>query len=116
MRTIEIEWRPLGIKVLAELSDEPNRNLSDLLWENLPYHSLQNHALVSGHHLYHLVPSRPLLYAQAEWKEDRTKSPDGTMFLSQLQHLAIKYGPLSDSGFAVMRPCSSAVAGGLLTS
>jgi hypothetical protein len=96
MRTVEIEWQPLGIKVLAELFDGPNRNLCDLFWDNLPYHSLQNHALVSGHHLYHLVPSVELLYTQAERKEDRTKSPDGTLFLSQLQHLAIKYGPLSE--------------------
>jgi hypothetical protein len=96
MRVVEIEWYPLGIKVHAELFDGPNKNLSDLFWNNLPYNSLQNHALVSGHHLYHLVPSVELLYTQAGRKEDRTKSPDGTLFLSQLQHLAIKYGPLSE--------------------
>jgi Cucumopine synthase C-terminal helical bundle domain len=96
MRLVEIDWVPLGIKVTAELSEGPNRNLSDLFWRQLPYNSLQNHALVSGHHLYHLVPSVELLYTQAERKEDRTKSPDGTLFLSQLQHLAIKYGPLSE--------------------
>jgi hypothetical protein len=96
MRIVEIEWHPLGIKVDAELFDGPNKHLSDLFWQNLPYNSLQNHALVSGHHLYHLVPSVELLYTQAGRKEDRTKSADGTLFLSQLQHLAIKYGPLSE--------------------
>jgi hypothetical protein len=96
MRFVEIEWQPLGIKVLARLFDGPNAHLCDLFWRTLPYNSLQNHALVSGHHLYHLVPSVELLYTQAEHKEDRTQSPDGTLFLSQLQHLAIKYGPLSE--------------------
>lgn len=96
MRTVEIEWHPLGIKVVAILTEGANRNLADLLWDSLPYNSLQNHALVSGNHLYHLVPTIELLYTQAERKEDRTKSPDGTLFLSQLQHLAIKYGPLSE--------------------
>lgn len=96
MRRVEIEWLPLGIKVLAELSEGPNRHLADLFWDRLPYNSLQNHALVSGHHLYHLVPSVELLYTEAGHKEDRTKSADGTLFLSQLQHLAIKYGPLSE--------------------
>jgi hypothetical protein len=96
MRTIEIEWLPFGITVVAELTSGANRNLADLFWESLPYNALQNHALVSGEHLYHLVPIMELIYTQAERKEDRTKSPDGTLFLSQLQHLAIKYGRLSE--------------------
>jgi hypothetical protein len=96
MREIEIEWHPLGITVTAQLIDQPNRNLSDLLWERLPYNALQNHALVSGDHLYHLVPIPELLYTAADFKEDRTQSADGTLFLSQLQHLAIKYGVLSE--------------------
>lgn len=96
MREIEIEWQPIGIAVTARLYEDPNRNLSDLFWNALPYNSLQNHALVSGHHLYHLVPLVDLIFTQAERKEDRTLSPDGTLFLSQLQHLAIKYGPLSE--------------------
>ncbi|HEX6241269.1 MAG TPA: hypothetical protein VFZ61_10265, partial [Polyangiales bacterium] len=66
------------------------------LWEMLPYNSLQNHALVSGDHLYHLVPSAELIYTHPQRKTDRTKTPDGTLFLSQLQHLAIKYGRLSE--------------------
>ena len=96
MRAIEIEWRPFGVTVDAVLTDEPNGNLADLFWSRLPYNALQNHALVSGDHLYHLVPIVELLYTPAQWKEDRTKSPDGTLFLSQLQHLAIKYGTLSE--------------------
>ncbi|MCP2330332.1 DUF3830 family protein [Actinoalloteichus caeruleus] len=97
MRQIEIEWVQPGITVTADLNEERNPRLADLLWnELLPYNSLQNHALVSGNHLYHLVPHHQLVYTRAEYKEDRTKSPDGTVFLSQLQHLAVKYGPLSE--------------------
>lgn len=96
MREIEIEFNPVGIKVIAELFDNPNGNLAKLFWDSLPYNALQNHALVSGNHLYHLVPLVELIYTHAEMKEDRTQSPDGTLFLSQLQHLAIKYGPLSE--------------------
>jgi hypothetical protein len=96
MREIEMEWLPVGIKVTARLFEDRNRRLADLLWDALPYNSLQNHALVSGHHLYHLVPLVELIYTAADEKEDRTQSPDGTLFLSQLQHLALKYGPLSE--------------------
>ncbi|WP_134662553.1 MULTISPECIES: hypothetical protein [unclassified Amycolatopsis] len=95
MREIEIEWVQLGVTVNAEL-DGRNPKLADLLWESLPYNSLQNHALVSGNHLYHLAPIRELIFTQADRTEDRTLSPDGTVFLSQLQHLAVKYGPLSE--------------------
>lgn len=94
---MEIEWVQTGITVTADLSWERNPRLADLLWnELLPYNSLQNHALVSGKHLYHLVPRPELVYLEAEHKEDRTQSPDGTIFLSQLQHLAVKYGPLTE--------------------
>jgi Cucumopine synthase C-terminal helical bundle domain len=97
MRQIEIEWVQTGITITADLSEERNPGLADLLWnELLPYNSLQNHALVSGKHLYHLVPHHQLVYLEAEYKEDRTQSPDGTVFLSQLQHLAVKYGPLTE--------------------
>ncbi|MBL7498860.1 hypothetical protein I6A84_40500 [Frankia sp. CNm7] len=97
MRQIEIEWRPAGIRVTADLDEERNPNLVDLLWSKLPYNSLQNHALVSGDHLYHLVPHPELIYTEPTMRvADRTKEPDGTIFLSQLQHVGIKYGPLSE--------------------
>ena len=99
MRQIEIEWLPLGISVTADLDDGPgarNPTLVDLLWAKLPYRSLQNHALVSGNHLYHLVPHPELIYTEPSTREDRTLSPDGTVFLSQLQHVGIKYGPLTE--------------------
>jgi hypothetical protein len=93
---IEIQWVQPDITVTAEL-DNRNPQLVDLLWNRfLPYHSLQNHALVSGDHLYHLVPHPELIYTPAQYTEDRTTSPDGTVFLSQLQHLAVKYGPLTE--------------------
>lgn len=96
MRQIEIEWVGINRKVTADLVDTKNPNLCDLLWENLPYNSIQSHALVSGDHLYHVTPIYRLVWEQAKYKEDRTKSPDGTVFLSQLQHLAVKYGVLSE--------------------
>jgi hypothetical protein len=96
MHQIELKWLPLDITVTATLEYDKNPRLAALLWDKLPYASLQNHALVSGNHLYHLAPFPELIYTTAEYKEDRTLSEDGTLFLSQLQHLAIKYGPLSE--------------------
>jgi hypothetical protein len=96
MRQIEIEWVGIGRKVTVELEETKNGHLCDLLWRNLPYNSLQNHALVSGHHLYHLAPIVDLIYTPARTLEDRTLSPDGTVFLSHLQHLAVKYGELTE--------------------
>jgi hypothetical protein len=96
MRQIEIEWVGINRKVSADLIETKNPNLCNLLWDNLPYNSIQSHALVSGDHLYHVVPNWRLVWEQAMNKEDRTRSPDGTVFLSQLQHLAVKYGVLSE--------------------
>lgn len=96
MRQIEIEWVGLGRKVTADLFDNKNTELSDLLWSYLPYNSIQSHALVSGDHLYHVAPIAKLVYTHASTREDRTKSPYGTVFLSQLQHMAVKYGELTE--------------------
>jgi hypothetical protein len=96
MRQIEIEWVGINRKVTADLIETKNQNLCNLLWDNLPYNSIQSHALVSGDHLYHVVPIWRLVWEQATFKEDRTLCPDGTVFLSQLQHLAVKYGHLTE--------------------
>src|SRR5262245_48238665 len=96
MKQIEIEWVPLGLKVTAALVEDQNPNLCKLLWNSLPYATIQTHALVSGEHLYHVAPIPELVTTPAMYKEDRTQSPEGTVFLSQLQHLAIKYGHITE--------------------
>ncbi|TQV92189.1 cucumopine synthase [Cordyceps javanica] len=107
-RRINISWPQLNITVTAEMRDDVNPTLIDLLFENLPYRSLQNHALVSGDHLYHLVPAEKLIYAEPDYKvPDRTTEPDGTVFLSGLQHLAVKYGPLTE--YLPAAPCGNIV-------
>lgn len=94
-RRIQIEWAELGITVSAEL-DGRNPALADALWNALPYRTLQGHALVAGHHLFHVAPVHELLYLPAEQKVDRRTVPDGTVFCSRLQHLGIKYGELTE--------------------
>src|SRR5690606_33316442 len=74
-----------------------NSDMIDLMWRNLPYNSVQNHALVSGDHLYHLLPVPEMTYTPVDHVlPDRTKAPDGTVFLSHLMHMAIKYGELTE--------------------
>ncbi|WP_233521647.1 cucumopine synthase-related protein [Streptomyces triticagri] len=96
VRTLEIAWPDLGITVTAEL-DGRNPELADTLWNSLPYRSLQGHALVAGSHLYHVAPIHELLHTHpSERIADRREAPDGTVFLSGLQHLGIKYGELTE--------------------
>lgn len=95
-KRVEIGWPALGIAVTAELDDR-NAALAQSLWDAMPYRSLQGHALVAGHHLYHVAPVHSLLYQAATYKvEDRRYEPDGTIFASRLQHLGIKYGELTE--------------------
>jgi hypothetical protein len=94
-RHVEIAWPDLGITVSAEL-DGRNAVLADALWESLPYRSLQGHALVAGHDLYHVAPIPSLLHLHAPHRFDRREAPDGTVFCSALQHVGIKYGTLTE--------------------
>jgi hypothetical protein len=59
-RELKIKWPKLDVTVTVRMHDL-NTALVNLLWDVLPYRSLQTHALVTGDHLYHLVPSEPLL-------------------------------------------------------
>ncbi|MFC5186256.1 cucumopine synthase-related protein [Actinomadura harenae] len=79
----------------AEL-DQRNAELADVLWDSLPYRSLQGHALVAGHHLFHVAPIHDLLHLRGRHRVDRRTAPDGTVFCSRLQHLGIKYGDLTE--------------------
>lgn len=56
-RVIKIKWQKLGIRVTALMTVVENSHLIDLLFKNLPYRALQSHALVSGDHLYHIIPA-----------------------------------------------------------
>ncbi|RAL13543.1 cucumopine synthase [Aspergillus homomorphus CBS 101889] len=108
-RKIKVKWPQLDITVTAVMNDEANAHLIDILYERLPYRSLQNHALVSGDHLYHLVPAEKLIYTKGNYiVPNRVMEPDGTVFLSGLQHLAIKYGPLTE--YLPAAPCGKIVA------
>ncbi|PLB53813.1 hypothetical protein P170DRAFT_451806 [Aspergillus steynii IBT 23096] len=95
-RTIKIHWPKLNIMITAIMT-ERNPALVNLLFSKLPYRSLQSHALVSGDHLYHLVPAEALIYTHPDHKvPNRALEPDGTVFLSGFQHMAIKYGTLTE--------------------
>jgi hypothetical protein len=60
LRELKIKWPKLDVTVTVRMHDF-NSALVDLLWSTLPYRSLQTHALVTGDHLYLLVPSEPLI-------------------------------------------------------
>ncbi|KAJ5851863.1 uncharacterized protein N7529_011248 [Penicillium soppii] len=106
-RELRIKWPKLDVTVTVTMNDL-NSKLVNLLWDTLPYRSLQTHALVTGDHLYHLVPSESLLYTNPEYKiPDRTLEPDGTVFLSKFQHLAIKYGRVTEHQPAA--PCGNVI-------
>ncbi|WP_242613916.1 hypothetical protein [Actinomadura roseirufa] len=85
----------MGVTVTADLDDR-NAVLAQAVWDALPYRSLQGHALVAGHHLYHVAPIHDILHLPAAYRVDRRTVPDGTVFASRLQHLGLKYGPLTE--------------------
>lgn len=95
MRQLEIEWSTLGISVRADL-DTRNPELADAVWDALPYRSLQGHALVSGQYLYHVAPICDLLHVTAPCVADRRFEPDGMLYCTRLQHVGIKYGPVTE--------------------
>lgn len=97
MKEIVAAWPQLERQVRVQMDPTRNGALIELFLKHLPYTVLQNHALVSGDHLYHTCPIPELVHAKADYVEpDRTVTPDGTVFLSHLAHFGIKYGKLTE--------------------
>ena len=73
MRAIEFEWSELEIAVTAELADEKNPAKCDVLWRNLPIHSVQSHAFSSGERMY--APCKIVSDVADEWLDPRSRNP-----------------------------------------
>jgi hypothetical protein len=91
-----IAWPAVDI-TLDFVLDGRNPAYADIFRASVPYASLQTHALVSGDHIYHLHPDPDLALTAPTEVIDRPTAPGGTVFMSQLQHLAIKCGPVTET-------------------
>ncbi|KAF5855941.1 hypothetical protein ETB97_008165 [Aspergillus alliaceus] len=91
------KWPKLNMTATVKMHGL-NPTLVNFFWDTLPFRSLQTHALVSGNHLYHRVLPEALIYSNPQYNvPGRADEPNGTVFLSKLQHLAIKYDPVTES-------------------
>lgn len=96
MKIIEMSFSPIKITIRAKLSENLNRELCKILWNSLPYRSIQCHALVAGEQLYHYTPIIEAISYQAQTKENKTKQPVGRINMSSLQLMSIKYGLITE--------------------
>jgi hypothetical protein len=89
-------WKSIDARVRITLDEECNTEFVEALWAALPYRTLQGHALVAGHLLYHTAPVHDFLHAKPDYLVDRRVAPVGTVYCSSLQHLTIKYGDMTE--------------------
>ncbi|MEM3467030.1 MAG: hypothetical protein QW566_11215 [Candidatus Jordarchaeales archaeon] len=92
-----IEWPELNAKVKAELLDNKNTELCDVLWEKMPYGGLQEHCLVTGELMYVWVPivttvDTPYTERYSEMKPGRI-----TYSIMTGQKYCIVYGPCTET-------------------
>lgn len=93
---IVLKFDPINITLRAKLLYKLNPKLCELLVQNLPYKSVQCHALVAGEQLYHYTPIIEAVTYKAKTKEDKTKQPVGRINMSSLELLSIKYGKITE--------------------
>jgi hypothetical protein len=93
---IVLQFDPIGITIKARLLHELNPGLCEILTKNLPYRSVQCHALVAGQQLYHYTPIIEAITYKAKTKEDKTKQSIGRINMSSLELLSIKYGVITE--------------------
>ncbi|WP_235437699.1 hypothetical protein [Kitasatospora griseola] len=94
MKRVDISWPALDVTVTATLTEDLSPELARVWWDMLPYRSIQSHAVVADGHFYHLAPGSEPVHTLHHTTEDRSLAPDGSVYLSRLQHLLIKYAPL----------------------
>lgn len=96
MRTMFIEWPDLGIKVAADMLDDKNPDMINEIWENLPLHAIQEHAMVTGKSMYSWVPMISL--AKPQYQMMIKDTPPGVVSYSQKtgNKLIVRYGECTE--------------------
>jgi hypothetical protein len=107
-RKIDINWPELGVKVVAELSDETNPELCEEFWQHLPFKVLQAHPVVSGESVYAWTPI--VSTAKVRHREAIIDCPVGRLRYSQAtgNKFSVQYGrglePLSQPVLGMVLP------------
>jgi len=105
-RQIEIQYPDLEITLTADLLEEKNPELCDLMWRNLPIETIQSHTMSTGEAMY--CPHRIVDFVKSQ-TELITEMPVGSVCMSIIDYksFSIYYGkrtePLPNSPVARIR-------------
>lgn len=85
------------ITLRGSFYEDINQDVIAALLSAGSFNSVLTHALVSGQYLYETAPSPDLMVAKPDTLRSRITAPVGTVFASQLQHLAVKAGEVTET-------------------
>jgi hypothetical protein len=96
-RFFTISFIPLNLSIDIEFDLTQNKQLIDKLVGVMPYKSLITHTIVSGGNIYHNIPiGNDFNFCPTSYT-NRINAPIGTVFMSDLQTLFIKYADISET-------------------
>lgn len=96
IKVMEIQWPNIGITVEAVPLDY-NIKFAEKFWENLPFKTIQLHAMVTGEDMYSYCPVSPVEYMHlVEKRIPIMDVPPGYITWSGLGLVAVVYGPCSE--------------------
>jgi hypothetical protein len=95
-RQITFDFLPFNKSITVQLREDKNQDLCNVLWQNLPYASIETHTVVSGKNLYHEIPILSPFFVEGDDFIRRPEAPVGTVFLPDIQTVMFKYGDVSE--------------------
>jgi len=95
MKEIRLSLLDPEISVRAVMLEDINANACEIMWNNLPYQSIQLHTLVAGKNIYNFVPTASPYFTHKPKVVRRLEAKPGTIFSPFPRSMYIKYG--SDS-------------------
>jgi hypothetical protein len=94
---IVLTFKPCDLSVSIKLDFSQNAQVINKLLDVLPYKSLVTHTIVSGGNVYHNTPIGNDFEFIPSSRSNRINAPIGTVFMSDLQTVFVKYADISET-------------------
>lgn len=94
---IKMTFKPCDLSINVKLTLSHNTQIINKLLQVLPYKSLLTHTIVSGGNIYHNTPIGNDFEFTPTSYTNRIDAPIGTVFMSDLQSIFIKYADISET-------------------
>lgn len=93
-RMMTMAWPSLDAQIKVRLLDDKAPTLCNLIWDALPWESIQSHALITGYMIFATSPIATLVRENVHLFSEL--GPGACFYGAGSQNIVVAYGPLTE--------------------